>query len=309
MESSQKIIVVGGGVAGLSAAIWLGDLGLECIVVERASETGGQLHRIYTDITNYPGIKGISGAEFAKILHEQAKSFGVSFEKDEVRSISVERSQVGLMSGNVVEYDALLIASGVRRRRLGVEGEIEFEGKGILESGAKNPEAVAGNTVVVVGGGDAAVENAAILAGFAEKVVLIHRGSRFRARSPIVDTALKYENVEVRMKTVVTKFVGDELLSGVLTRDVENGSETLIGAQNALIRIGVAPNTEPFSDVVKLDKDGYIEVDCECKTSTEGIYAVGDVAFKVSPTIATAIGTGSTAAKSIHAWIQHKKRL
>ncbi|QYO66672.1 NAD(P)/FAD-dependent oxidoreductase [Leptolyngbya sp. 7M] len=309
MGKTQKIIVVGGGVAGLSAAIWLRDLGLECIVVERASETGGQLHRIYNDITNYPGIKGISGAEFAKILHEQASSFGVSFEKDEVRSISIERSQVDLRSGNVVEYDALVIATGVRRRKLGVEGEIEFEGKGILESGAKDPAAVVGKTVVIVGGGDAAVENAAILAGFAQKVVIIHRGSELRARSPIIKTALNCENVEVRINTTVTRFVGDESLRGVLIRDVEDGSEALIGAQNALIRIGVAPNTEPFSEFVKLDMDGYVEVDRECKTSTEGIYAVGDVAFKVSPTIATAVGTGSTAAKSIHAWIQSKKSL
>jgi thioredoxin reductase (NADPH) len=178
-----------------------------------------------------------------------------------------------------------------------------------LESGAKQKESVKGRQVVIVGGGDAAFENALILADFASRIILVHRKESFRSRSDFVEQALKLPNIEVVTNAMVDRIVGDGDVEGVEIRHLGTGRSEILRADNVLIRIGVSPNSEIVRGIVDLDSDGYIRVDYSCETSTSGICAVGDVANPISPTINSAAGMAATAAKSIESWLKAQKPL
>jgi thioredoxin reductase (NADPH) len=292
------VIIIGGGPAGLSAAIWCGDLGLKYCLIERSSEFGGQLDWIHLPIKNYPGVPSIGSTEFLKNLVSGLQGDSTLRLGIDVSGVQLEPLSISI-DEEPVEARSLILATGVRRRELGVPGEREFAGKGILSSGSQDPEAVSGQTVVIVGGGDAALENANILAPYAEKVFVVHRRTTFSARPEFVENAQARKNVEFLMGSVVESFIGDEELKAVRVLKTEESVTTQIPASKALIRIGVVPNSEAFRHIVTTDRSGYIEIDSTCRTNVEGIFAVGDVACPVSPTIATAVGMGATAAKGI----------
>lgn len=303
------VIIIGGGPAGLSAAIWCGDLGLKYCLVERSSKLGGQLGLIHLPIKNYPGIPSISSSEILKNLvgrlhRDSSIRLGV-----DISSIHLDPMSISIGDDKRIETRSLIIATGVRRRELGVAGEQEFAGKGILASGAKNPEAVAGHQVVIVGGGDAALENAVILSAYAAKVYVVHRGAVFSARPEFLEIARSASNVQFLIESVVEAFVGEDELTAVRVRDVRNGAIKEILATSALVRIGVVPNSELFRDVIETDSKGYIEIDYSCQTNVEGIFAIGDVANPIAPTVVTAAGTGSTAVKAAFAWLKRQTKI
>jgi thioredoxin reductase (NADPH) len=293
------VIIIGGGPAGLSAAIWCGDLGLKYCLIERSSELGGQLGLIHQPIKNYPGIPTISSSEFLKNLvgglrGDSSVRLGV-----DVSDVRLDPMSISVGDGEIIETRSLIIATGVRRRELGVPGEREFMDKGIIASGAQDPQAVVGHAVVIVGGGDAALENAVILSPHAAQVYVVHRGSTFSARPDFLETARAMSNVEFLMGSVVEAFVGDTELTAVRVRSVKNGAIAEIPATRALVRVGVVPNSEVFRDSIRAGREGYIEIDRNCQTNVAGVFAVGDVASPLSPTIVTATGMGATAAKAI----------
>lgn len=295
------VIIIGGGPAGLSAAIWCGELGLKYCLIESSHELGGQLGLIHLPIKNYPGIPSISSAEFLKNLVGRLHGDSTVRLGTDVSNIHLDPLSISIGDGEIIETRSLIIATGVRRRELGVPGEREFVDKGILASGAGNPEAVTGNKVVIVGGGDAALENAVILAQHAAKVYVVHRGSAFSARPEFLETATALSNVDFLMESVVEAFIGKDVLTAVRVRDVRNGAIREIPATKALIRIGVVPNSELFRGLISTDSKGYIEIDRNYQTNVTGIFAIGDAANPVSPTIVTATGMGATAAKAIYA--------
>lgn len=301
------VIIIGGGAAGLSAAIWCGDLGLKYCLVERSSELGGQLGSIHLPIKNYPGVPAISSVEMLKnfvgSLHgDSTVRLGV-----DVLGFHPDPVSISTGDGELIEAKTLIIATGVRRRELGVPGEREFAGKGILDSGSRCPEAVSAQNVIIVGGGDAALENAVILAPHAAKIYVVHRGRSLSARPEFLNKARTLKNIEFLLESVVESFVGDKELTAVRVRNLRNGEMLEIPASKAVIRIGVVPNTEMFRETLDTDRDGYIKIDSNCRTNVQGVFAVGDVAYPVSPTLATAAGTGATAAKTIYAL--HKSKL
>lgn len=298
MDATElDVIIIGGGPAGLSTALWCAELGLQARVIECRAEFGGQLLRIFGRITNYLGCEAQSGLHLRDRFLEHAAS--IEFERSlgsGVAMVDLSSKKIKLADGSADQARTLVIATGVRRRKLNIPGEDTFQGRGILKSGLDEKNLVAGKRVVIVGGGDAALENAALLAPVAERVTIIHRREGFSARSEFVEAIAHFGNVECVFNSVVTEIKGDEMVESVTLR----GSESVeINADAVLIRIGVRPNSDLFRDKLVLDRFGYLVVDRDCKTSVAGVFAVGDVANPISPTISTAVGMGATAAKSI----------
>src|SRR5437773_5179876 len=196
------VLIIGGGSAGLSAYLWSVDLGMRTLLVERQNEYGGQLLSIYNKIANYPGRRAANGRELCRHFLEgiaDLDKFGRL--NAAVESFDADAMTVRLEGGEVISARSIIVATGIRRRTLGVPGEAEFAGRGILESGAKEKERVSGEQVAIVGGGDAAMENALMLSERARKVYVVHRRDRLRARSDFVAAANKNKNIEFLRET------------------------------------------------------------------------------------------------------------
>lgn len=300
--------IVGGGPAGISAAIWCAELGVSSLILESADELFGQLHTIHNPIENYPGISARNGAEMIKHFRRSISRSELRAETGvSISAVNCNERTVKLDDGRSFNGRILMIATGVRRKTLGVPGEERFQGKGILQSGARERESVKGKRVVVVGGGDAAVENALILAEFAEEVTLIHRREKLAARDEFLKRAATEPKIQPVLETEVTEIVGDERVSCIEVRSTRSGIATRIKTDFFIARIGYAPNSELVSGQLDSDLNGYLTVDNECRTGLPGVYAVGDVACPISPTIATAVGMGATAAKSAFSLLTSKK--
>ncbi len=294
------VIIIGGGPGGLSAALACADLGLKAIVVEKEKELGGQLLWTFNAINNYPGVTARNGKELQYLLLEHiCGSEFRSLLTANVINADLSKMEVTIDDGTRYKGKAIIIATGVRRRKLGIQGEIDFIGSGILRSGSKDRETVKNKTVVIVGGGDAALENAIILSETAKKVIVVHRGFEFSARSSFVENVKNRVNASFMFDTKVTAITGENTVRSVDLSNTKTGKTSILATDHVLIRIGVVPNTENFRGQIALDKSGYIEINSMCASNISGVYAIGDVTGPAAPTIANAAGQGSTAAKSI----------
>ncbi len=302
------VVIIGGGPAGLSAAAWCSELGLSALLVERECDIGGQLHHIHGPIENYIGLRANNGQEMVEHFRTTVRQVEfVRLMEKTVTSIELESRVVALDGGFKIKFDCLIIATGVRRRRLGIPGEAEFRGKGILESGVRDASLAAGKNVVLVGGGDAAAENALILSDVASSVKVVHRRSRMTARDEFLREMNERNNIEVVFDTELTGIYGNSQLSSVRLRSTTSDAVRTEPADAVLIRVGVKPNSELVAGILDLDDRGYIRVNAECETTAEGVFAAGDVAHPVSPTLSAAAGMGSTAAKSAFILITTKE--
>jgi len=303
-EIHYDVVIIGGGVAGLSTALWCDELGLSALLLEVKAELGGQLLRVHNEIKNYPGREAKNGRELRDAFLEQiAKRRFELHLQARIGEIDCARKTILLAGGTRLSARALVIATGIRRRRLNVAGEDKFAGRGIIESGKKNAAAVARKEVLIVGGGDAAFENALILAETADKVTLAHRRKDFRAREEFVEQVKNHPKITILTEAFVHEISGGGQIESVTLKKTTTGETQILRADAVLIRIGVEPNTEVFRGSLKLDENGYIEINRNCETSVEGVYAVGDVANPVAPTISSAAGMGATAAKAIFSWL------
>ena len=294
------VLVVGAGPAGLSVAMWCAELGLTSVVLEREAAGGGQMQSIYNPITNYLGSPARNGAELADRFLETFGQFNVPIEFGAgAVDVNVEGRSVAASNGKRYAGRFLVLATGVSRRRLNLPGENLFEQKGILVSGARDRREVAGKIVAVIGGGDAALENALMLSEFASHVYVIHRRTEFSARPSFVAKAAEDPRIEFIFGSSVASIDGDKRVESITVCIGPAGKTALMAVDFVLIRIGVEPNTDFLEGQVDLDPYGYVLVDSLCRTSAAGVSAVGDVANPIAPTIATAAGTGATAAKHI----------
>ncbi len=294
------VIVIGAGPGGVSAAIWCADLGLKTLILEEKDEVGGQLLWTFNLITNYPGILSATALELRDSFLKHIEKTDVTISTSaRIANIDLTAKTVELEDGRRYLSRAVIIATGVRRRDLGVPGETKFAGRGVLSSGVRDRGEVIGKRVIIGGGGDAALENAIMLSRGAAEVLLVHRGERFSARAEFVNTIKEIPNVSVRFHSRIKTISGVDQVSEVEILNSGSGKASTHPTDKVLIRIGVAPNTRLFYGVIDLDKDGYIKVGADCSTNVADIFAVGDVANPLSPTIATAVGMGATAAKSI----------
>jgi len=294
------VLIIGGGPGGLAAALWCADLGLKSALFEREIEFGGQMLWTFNTINNYLGISNMTGRELRDRFLQHVENADVKrLSGIAVTDIELAGKRVILADGATFNSAAIIVATGVRRRKLGVPGEDEFAGRGILDSGVKNRAKVGGKIVIIVGGGDAALENAIILSETANEVIVVHRRSEHSARKEFIERANERSNISFIFRATITRIVGESTVTGVELQDAISGHRKTLAADAVLIRIGVIPNTELVHGKLALDEYGYIQVNSDCSTDVDGIYAVGDVANRASPTISSAVGMAATAAKSV----------
>lgn len=298
----HDVIIIGAGPAGLSTAFWCDELGLDTLVLEQAEQIGGQLHRVYNPIENYLGVKARNGEELLELFSQDVDDAEFDlWTQVSIASVDLKAKRVSLASGESLQSIAIVIATGVRPRELGVPGEKEFAGKGIIESGARDRELFAGKDVCIVGGGDAAVENALLLAEICPTVTLVHRGKKLRARREFTERLQSNHCITVFTESVLTRIMGNEDVEAVEIQRKQGLKPFQLAVRGVLIRIGVEPNTDLFREQLETDEKGFIKVSSQQETSVPMVFAAGDVANPLAPTISSATGAGATAAKVIAA--------
>jgi len=303
----HDVIIIGAGPAGLSAAFWCDELGLDTLVLEQAEQIGGQLHRVYNPIHNYVGLKTRNGQELLELFSRDVDDADFDLWTGTViDSADLRAKRISLRSGEVLQAISIIIATGVRPRELGIPGEKEFAGKGVIESGTRDRELFKGKDVCVIGGGDAAVENALLLAEVCPTVTVVHRGKKLRARREFAERVQPNNRITVFTESVVTRIIGGAEVEAVEIQRKGGLKPFQLAVGGVLVRIGVEPNTELFREQLAVDEKGYVSVNSECETGVPMVFAVGDVSNPRAPTISGATGAGATAAKVIAARLNRK---
>ena len=296
----HDVIILGAGPAGLAAALWCDQVGLDTLVLEQREETGGQLLAIHNPIDNYPGLRVADGRELLERFSEGSAAAEYDLWTNvEIENVDLNAKRVKLRSGEELQSISIIIATGVRRRLLGIPGEQEFAGRGMIESGARDRNRFAGKDVCIIGGGDAAAENALLLAEVCPTVTLVHRGKVPRARREFVEQLHGNHCITVFPESVVTRILGNETVEAVEIRRKEAIKPFQMAVKGVLVRIGVEPNSDLFRGQLQLDDKGYIVVTSQQETNVPNVFAIGDVANPLAPTISGATGAGATAAKVI----------
>jgi thioredoxin reductase (NADPH) len=298
----HDVVIIGAGPAGMAAALWCDQLGLDTLLLEQNESIGGQLATIYGPIENYPGVRAHDGAELLERFVDQIEDAGFDqWTNVEIERVDLTSKRIFLRSGEQLQSISLIIATGVRRRRLGIPGETEFVSRGIIGSAMRDRHLFAGKDVCVVGGGDAAAENALLLADVCPTVTLVHHGPKLRARREFVEQMQTNHCITVFTESIVTRILGNETVEAVEIKRKEAIKPFQMAVGGVLIRIGVEPNTEIVRDQLELDEKGYIVVNSRQETSAPNVFAIGDVSNPIAPTISGATGAAATAAKVIAA--------
>lgn len=302
MSQDFDVIIVGGGPAGLTAAIYTGRASLSTLILEKGLP-GGQIAQT-EEVENYPGFpEPISGMELASRMQQQAEKFGGQIEMDEVQGITHNAEAHPYpftVKGYSGEYRAksVILATGANPKQLGVPGEWQYWGKGVSTCATCDGFFYRGKKVVVVGGGDAAVEEGLFLTKFADEVTLIHRRDSLRANKVAQARALAHPKMKFIWDTAVEEILGDDNVKSVRLKNLKTGETSDFATDGVFIFIGHVPNTEFVKDTVKLREDGYVEVNDEIYTSIPMLFAAGDVSDYVYRQLATSVGAGTRAAMS-----------
>ena len=307
MQDSD-LIVVGAGVAGLTAAMTAARHGLKVTVVDRMG-AGGQIINVER-IENFPGFpQGIAGHDLGPLLHEQAEAAGAEFLIDTIEGIEIAGEQRILRgAGEILRADTVIIAAGSALRPLGVPGEVQFFGRGVSHCASCDGPLFAGREVCVVGGGDSALDEALVLAAHAARVTVFHRGARLRAQQALRTRATAAGNIEIALATVVEEIMGADTVTAVRLRDLATGTVRVHASSGVFIHVGLEPNTAFLRNVLALDAAGHVETDILMRTSIAGMFAAGDIRKHSVAQLAAAAGDGATAAISAVRYLQSRGR-
>src|SRR5437763_11298954 len=250
----HDVIIIGAGAAGLSAASWCDELGLDTLVLEESAEVGGQLLRVYHPIENYLGVRAQNGRELRDLFAEQVKDAEFDLWTDvEIESVDLRARRIALRSGEELQAISIIIATGVRRRRLGIPGELELAGHGVMESGVRDRDEFAGKDVCVIGGGDAAAENALLLAEVCPTVTMVNRGRKLRARREFTEQLHTHHCITVFPESHVRRIMGNDAIEAVEIERAQAIKPFQMAVQGVLVRIGWEPNTDFIRGQLELD--------------------------------------------------------
>lgn len=298
-------VIVGAGVAGLTAAIHAGRCGLSVAVIDRIG-VGGQIAAAER-IENLPGFpQGVSGAELGPLLHEQAEAAGAEIILDTVAGVAAEGGGYAVNgTAEASRARTIIVAAGSSLRSLGIPGEQEFLGRGVSHCASCDGHFFTGQEVCVIGGGDSALDEALVLAEHAAHVAVIHRGARPDAQQALVDKADGNSKIEIVPETVVEAIVGNGAVSGVRLRGPA-GAPAMRTAKGVFVYVGFEPNTAFLRGVVALDGAGHIETDIMMRTSAPGVFAAGDIRKASVALVAAAAGDGATAAIAAYRYLKER---
>lgn len=309
-SNHRKVIIIGSGPAGFTAAIYAARANLSPLVFE-GNQPGGQL-TITTEVENFPGFEnGIMGPELMDIMRKQAKRFGAEVIFKYVDKVNFSNRPFEIFSGNnKYTADAVIIATGASAKFLGLPSEQEYMGYGVSACATCDGFFFRDQDVIVVGGGDSAMEEATYLTKFAREVIIVHRREQFRASAIMLERAKKNLKIKFRMNEVVEEILGKnengrKFVTGVKLRNVKTNEVIELPINGVFLAIGHKPNTEIFKDYLELDETGYIKVKPgSTYTNIEGVFAAGDVCDKVYRQAVTAAGMGAMAAIDAGRWLE-----
>jgi thioredoxin reductase (NADPH) len=303
-------IIIGGGPAGLTAGIYLSRARHKTLVVNEGTP-GGQLVLTH-EIANYPGVETTSGFQLANTMKNQAKKFGCTIRSGVgIRQVDLkgEHKVLTTSDGSSYSSDVIILAPGGRPRPLGVTGEESLRGKGVSYCATCDGDFFTGKEVVVVGGGNSALEEAVSLTRYASKVTIVHQFDHFQAFPHAIKEAMENPKISFLLETVVTDLQGGEKLEAVRLKNLKTGEITVYKADGIFVFIGYLPNTEFLSDKIELNHKGEIIADADMKTNVPGVYAAGDCIAKRYRQVTTAVSDGTIAALSAGEFIVSKKTM
>lgn len=313
-DNHHKVVIIGSGPAGLTAAIYAARANLDPVIFE-GMQPGGQL-TITTDVENYPGFdNGIQGPELMDIMRKQAVRFGTKTEFKEITEVDFSSRPFILKSNDEsLTSDAVIISTGATAKLLGLESESNYMGYGVSACATCDGFFYKGLKVLVVGGGDTAMEEANYLTNFASEVIVVHRREGFRASKIMLDRAKKNPKITFALNRTIKEIVGgkDEnghkRVTGAILKNTIDGSTEEIKADGIFIAIGHQPNTSLFKNKLNMDETGYLQVKPgSTNTNIEGVFAAGDVADKTYRQAVTAAGTGCMAALDAQRWLEENE--
>ena len=306
MSDVHNVIIIGSGPAGLTAAIYAARASLEPVVFE-GLQPGGQL-TITTDVENFPGFPdGIMGPELMDIMRKQAERFGSEHHYELVDSVDLSERPFKVVVGDEVKLaHALIIATGASARWLGLEDEAKYQGRGLSTCATCDGFFFRDKEIIVVGGGDSAMEEAHFLTRFASRVRLVHRRDSFRASKIMQDRALSNPKIQVVWNKGIEAYLSadGEVITGARVRDTVTGEVTDLDVDGIFLAIGHIPNTGFLGGQLELDDHGYISMRGPSQTSVEGVFAAGDVHDTRYRQAITAAGSGCMAAIDVEKWLE-----
>ena len=301
------LAIIGSGPAGYTAGIYASRASLKPVLFE-GLESGGQL-MLTTDVENYPGFdSGIMGPDLMQIFKKQAERFGTEIKTETINSIKKIDGGFSLKSAkDSYEFKSVIISSGASAKWLDIKGEKELQGHGVSACATCDGFFFKEKEVIVVGGGDSAMEEALFLTKFATKVYIVHRRDSFRASKIMQDRVLGNDKIEVLWNKEVTEIHGSESVESVSLSDTKDGSSSEVSIDGVFMAIGHTPNVDFLGGLVELDEKGYVKTGFTTETSTSvpGVFAAGDVADSIYRQAVTAAGTGCQAAIDAERWLDH----
>ena len=307
VEKIYDIAIIGGGPAGMTAGIYSSRARMNTILIEKTM-CGGQV-LIADTIENFPGFpEGIKGPELAGWMEKQAARFGLGIKLAEARKILPKKDEkdvftIELSEGGSIKTQAIIIATGAKWNSLNVPGEKELSGRGVSYCATCDGPLFRNKDLVVIGGGDTALEDALFLTKFANKVTIVHRRDRLRATKILQERALANKKIEMCLSSTCLEILGKSKVEGVKVKDVNTGSEKTIKADGVFVLIGLTPNSDIVKGLIDLCPKGYVISDADMKTSVSGIFACGDVRMKMLRQVVTATGDGAIAATSAEHYV------
>ena len=307
MSDIYDLAILGGGPAGIAAAIYASRARLNTIWIDKNFAPGGQITATY-EVDNYPGMPGISGMDLGEAFGEHARKLGLEPKREKILSLENISGDIKTIHTKKNEYQArtIILAFGAEHRKLDIPGEDDLGGLGVSYCATCDGAFYKDRTAVVVGGGNAAAEDAVFLSGLCKKVYLVHRRDELRADKAIQEKVFDCENIEMVWESIPLEILGQDEVTGIKIQNVKTGEERELDTDGVFIAVGIVPNTTLLEAQLELDENGYICAGEEGITSAAGVFAAGDIRTKALRQVVTAVSDGANAVASAQKYLWRK---